>query len=63
VGDTLRNYHVIDQTGALANEAAHPGHGRILALGNGYALVGEPFAGGVRLILYRMPADAGFSGH
>lgn len=63
VGDTLRNYQVIDQAGALASEATHPGHGRILALGNGYALVGEPFAGGIRLLLYRMPGDTGFSGH
>jgi hypothetical protein len=58
VGDTLRTYQVIDASGALVLEAAHPGHGRILALGNGYALVGEPFAGGVRLLMYRVPDPA-----
>jgi len=58
VGDSLRNYQVIDARSNLVLEVAHPGHGRILALGGGYALVGEPFGGGVRLLLYRLPADS-----
>jgi hypothetical protein len=63
VGDSLRNYQVIDAGGGLVGEATHPGHGRILALGDGYALVGEPFAGGVRLLSYRLPSDAAADGH
>jgi len=63
VGDSLRTYHVIDPRGSLVSETTHPGHGRILALGNDYALVGEPFAGGVRLLLYRLPSDTGTGGH
>ena len=63
VGDTLRNYQVIDRGGLLTNQATHPGHGRILALGDGYALVGEPFSGGVRLLLYRLQTETGAGGH
>ncbi|HXW97726.1 MAG TPA: hypothetical protein VEI47_09080 [Gemmatimonadales bacterium] len=59
IGDTLRDYQIIDRAGRLLGLASHPGLGRILALGGGYALVGEPFAAGVRLLLFRLPADTG----
>lgn len=59
VGDSLRSYQVIDPRANLVREVTHPGHGRILTLGGGYALVGEPFGGGVRLIRFRLPADSG----
>lgn len=59
IGDTLRSYQIVDRTGHLVAEATHPGLGRILALGGGYAVVGEPFAGGVRLLLFQIPADSG----
>lgn len=58
IGDTVRNYQVIDRGGHLQAVASHPGLGRILGLGGGYALVGEPFADGVRLLLFRLPAGA-----
>jgi len=58
VGDTLRDYQIVDRHGHLRAEAAHPGLGRTLGLGGGYALVGEPFARGVRLLLFRVPARA-----
>lgn len=50
IGDSLRNYQLIDRDGRLAGTAAHPGLGRILALTEGRAVVGEPFEGGVRLL-------------
>jgi hypothetical protein len=56
VGDTLREYHVVDRRGRLVRMWSHPGLGRILALGGGYALVGEPFAEGVRLLAFRVTA-------
>jgi hypothetical protein len=59
IGDSIRYNQVIDRRGALVAEVSHPGLGRILALGGGYALVGEQFAAGVRLLLFRMPPDTG----
>ena len=58
IGDTLRNYQLIGRSGDLVRTASHPGLGRILALGDGVALVAEPFGGGVRLLDYRLPAPA-----
>jgi hypothetical protein len=58
IGDTLRNYQLINRDGRLAGTASHPGFGRILGLGEGVALVGEPFEGGVRLLDFRVPAPA-----
>lgn len=58
IGDTLRHYQLINREGRLAGTAAHPGFGRILALGEDVALVGEPFEGGVRLLDFRKPAPA-----
>jgi hypothetical protein len=62
IGDTLRNYQILDRAGKLDAETHHPGLGRILALGAGYALVGEPFAGGVRLLLFALPNDSARNG-
>jgi hypothetical protein len=59
IGDSLRTYQLIDRTGRLVRTATHPGFGRILAIGEGIALVGEPFAGGVRLLGLQVPAQAG----
>ncbi len=59
VGDTLREYQIVDRRGKLRRLVNHPGLGRILAIGGGYALVGEPFADGVRLLLFRIPTPAG----
>jgi hypothetical protein len=58
IGDTTRNYQIVDRSGRLVRLAHHPGLGRILVLGDGLALVGEPFQNGVRLLLYRIPASA-----
>jgi hypothetical protein len=58
IGDTLRNYQLIDRSGRLVRTATHPGLGRILALGDGVSVVGEPFEGGVRLLDLRLPAPA-----
>jgi hypothetical protein len=58
IGDTLRTYQWINRDGHLVGTASHPGFGRILAVGEGVALVGEPFEGGVRLLDFRIPAPA-----
>lgn len=59
VGDTIRDYQIIDRQGQLIGRAHHPGLGRLLGLGGGYALVGESFAGGVRLLLFQLEALPG----
>jgi hypothetical protein len=56
IGDTVRNYQVVDSTGRLAVSASHEGLGRILALTDSLAMVGEPFGEGMRLLLFRVPA-------
>lgn len=58
IGDTVRSYQVVDATGQMVGEAAHSGLGRIIAMGGGYAVVEEPFAAGVRLLLFRLPTRA-----
>jgi hypothetical protein len=55
IGDTLRNYQLIDRQGNLLRLASHPGLGRILALGQGVGVVAEPFEGGMRLLGFRLP--------
>ncbi|HWA15258.1 MAG TPA: hypothetical protein VG817_02410 [Gemmatimonadales bacterium] len=56
IGDSLRYYQVVDSTGRLVASVAHAGHGRILALTDSLAIVGEPFEDGMRLLLFRLPA-------
>lgn len=58
IGDSLRNYQLIDRNGHLVRTASHPGFGRILALGDGVGVVGEPFGGGIRLLDLRPPGLA-----
>lgn len=55
IGDSVRSYQVVDSTGRLAASMHHDGLGRILALTDSLALVGEPFEAGTRLLLYRIP--------
>ena len=56
VGDTIRDYQLVDQRGHLVAQARHPGLGRLLALSDSLALIGEHFEGGTRLLLFRLPA-------
>jgi hypothetical protein len=59
VGDTLREYQIVDATSRLVRYLAHPGFGRLIGLGDGQALVAEPFEQGVRLLLFPIvPAAA-----
>lgn len=58
IGDTVRSYQLINHDGDLQRQAAHPGLGKILAIGDSLVLVGEPFEGGVRLLEFRRPAPA-----
>ncbi|HXI22106.1 MAG TPA: hypothetical protein VNH46_13520, partial [Gemmatimonadales bacterium] len=55
IGDSTRYYQLVDRAGRLVALASHPGLGRILALGDSVALVGEHFSGGVRLLQFRVP--------
>jgi hypothetical protein len=56
IGDSLRFYQVVDSSGTMTASVRHEGLGRILALGDSLAVVGEPFEDGIRLLLYRIPA-------
>ncbi len=56
IGDSVRSYQVIGGDGKPVLTMTHPGLGRILALSDSLALVGEPFAAGTRLLLFRIPA-------
>ena len=56
IGDSVRYYQVVDSAGHLAAAVSHEGLGRILALTDSLAVVGEPFEHGTRLLLYRIPA-------
>jgi len=56
IGDTVRHYQLVNQDGRQIGEASHTGLGRLLAVGDSLALVGEPFAEGTRLLLFRRAA-------
>lgn len=56
VGDSVRGYQVIGPDGRPALTVTHSGLGRVLALGDSLAIVGEPFEHGTRLLLFRYPA-------
>ncbi|MDH4130562.1 MAG: hypothetical protein OEV95_02005 [Gemmatimonadota bacterium] len=59
VGDTVREYQVVDSTSRLVRYLAHPGIGRLVGLGDGELLVAEPFEQGVRLLVFPIvPASA-----
>lgn len=55
IGDSIRSYQVIDSVGHLAATVSHEGLGRVLALTDSLALVGEPFEHGMRLLLFAFP--------
>ena len=54
--DSSRRYHVVDRRGRLNEEIRVPGPGRIIAVGEGAALVAEPSRDGVRLLRFDLPA-------
>jgi hypothetical protein len=58
VGDTLREYQVVDSAARLVRYVAHRGIGHIVGLGEGAALVAEPFEHGVRLLEVTIPPMA-----
>lgn len=53
--DSSRRYHVVDRDGRLVREIRVPGQGRILAVGPGSVLVGEPTPDGTRLLRVPLP--------
>lgn len=55
IGDSIRDYQVVDSTGRLTAAVHHEGLGRIIALTDSLAIVGEPFEEGIRLLLFRIP--------
>lgn len=52
VGDTLREYQLVDASARYARFLAHHGIGRVIGLGDGEALVAEPLESGVRLLAF-----------
>ncbi len=48
--DSCRRYHVVDRQGQLRREIRLPGQGRIVAVGDGVALVAEPSRDGDQLL-------------
>jgi hypothetical protein len=59
--DSSRRYHVVNRAGQLVEEVRIQGQGRILALADSTALVGEPTADGTRLIGIVLPRRTGAS--
>lgn len=55
--DSARRYHVVDRQGRLRREIHVPGHGRIVAVGDGVLLVAEPARDGVHLLRFTIPPD------
>jgi hypothetical protein len=58
VGDSLRSNQITGAAGKLLREVRHRGYGRMLGAGGNHALVAEQFEGGVRLLLFALPAPA-----
>ena len=56
--DSARRYHVVDRRGRLVREVRLPGHGRVIALGQGTVLVAEPGPSGTRFVSAILPADS-----
>lgn len=56
--DSARRYHVVDRRGRLVREIRLPGHGRIIALGQGTALIAEPSPDGTRFVATKLPVDS-----
>jgi hypothetical protein len=55
--DSSRRYHRVDRAGRLRAEIRIPGRGRILAIGAGAVLVGEPSRDGIRLLRFPLPQE------
>ena len=55
--DSSRRYHIVDRQGHLVREIRVRGQGRIMALGEGVALVAEPTREGTRLIAMKLPTQ------
>jgi hypothetical protein len=55
--DSTRRYHVVDRRGRLIREVRLRGRGRVIALGQGTALVAEPGPGGTQFMTTTLPAD------
>ena len=55
ITDTTREYQEVDRQGHLIRRVQYPGFGRILAVGEGHALVEEKFEGGVRVMEVVVP--------
>jgi hypothetical protein len=55
VGDTIRDYQVVDRSGHLSRLVRHRGLGQVVAVGGGDALVAEHYEGGVRLLRFHIP--------
>jgi hypothetical protein len=56
--DSARKYHVVDRRGRLIREVRLPGRGRVIALGQGTALVAEPGPNGTRFVTATIPTDS-----
>ena len=52
VGDTLREYQVVDDSPRMVRYLGHPGIGRMIGLGDREMLVADPFEAGVRLLAF-----------
>lgn len=59
--DSARRYHVVDRQGRLVREVRLKGQGRIMALGQGSALVAEPTPQGARLVAIRLTPEPNVS--
>jgi hypothetical protein len=55
--DSTRRYHVVDRQGRLRREIQLPGHGRIVAVGDGVLLVAAPARDGAHLLRFAIPPD------
>jgi hypothetical protein len=53
--DSARRYHVVDRQGKLRREVRLPGSGRIVAVGDSAALVGERLTVGTRFVRFTIP--------
>jgi hypothetical protein len=56
--DSARRYHEVDRRGRLLREVRVPGQGRIVALGDRFALVAERVRDGTRLIRFPIPSSS-----
>jgi hypothetical protein len=55
--DSARSYHVVDRRGRLLRQVRLPGRGRVIALGQGTALVAEPGPEGTRFVMTELSKE------